>query len=114
MSEKAFGQEHNDAYFWGKEQGLLQEEDGPSQVVTTNRLRHKYLRQPTDMIIEKNVLHELGGDPDIAHNKISVLVNSGVVKLIGTVNAYWERMSAEEDAYKVRGVFDVKNELTIS
>jgi osmotically-inducible protein OsmY len=35
------------------------------------------------------------------------------VKLLGTVDSYWKKMLAEDDAYKITGVMGVRNELAI-
>ncbi|MEQ8959748.1 MAG: BON domain-containing protein, partial [Coleofasciculus sp. C2-GNP5-27] len=38
---------------------------------------------------------------------------SGVVTLRGTVDAYWKKYQAEQDAYGIAGVIDVINELGV-
>jgi osmotically-inducible protein OsmY len=52
-------------------------------------------------------------EPNIDSSKINVSVAGGVVTLGGTVDNYWKKIQAEEDAYGITGVIDVINELGV-
>ena len=78
-----------------------------------NKLKIKYTDIPTDLSIENNVERALDWDFDLDLQKIRVSVKNGEVKLLGTVDAYWKKMTAEADASKIRGVRNIKNEIAI-
>ncbi|MGV2829598.1 BON domain-containing protein [Myxosarcina sp. GI1(2024)] len=68
---------------------------------------------PSDSDIVSNVKSALVWNPDIDYTKIEVNVVGGVVTLRGTVDAYWKKFQAEDDAYWVIGVIGLNNELAI-
>jgi hyperosmotically inducible protein len=78
-----------------------------------NKLTVAYPSFPSDKEIKENVETSLDWDFDIDASKITVSADEGTVKLLGTVDAYWKKMLAEGDAYKITGVMDIKNELAI-
>lgn len=68
---------------------------------------------PTDSETASNVKTCLMWEPDIDSGKIDVTVTGGVVTLTGTVDTYWKKFLAEEDAYGMSGVIEIVNELTV-
>lgn len=68
---------------------------------------------PTNVEIQTSVQNALIYDPDIFSHKIDVTVANGWVTLKGVVDAYWKKQQTEEDAFSVRGVVGVTNELAV-
>lgn len=68
---------------------------------------------PTDAEIRDNVVTALSINSDVESYKIDVTVDKGWVTLEGTVNAYWEKVSAENEALDVNGVLGVSNNLGV-
>lgn len=68
---------------------------------------------PTDSEITANVKNALLWNPYIDSEKINVSVTGGTVTLSGTVDAYWKKFQAEDDAYWVIGVLDIINEIAV-
>lgn len=68
---------------------------------------------PRDSEILEQVISALAWDADVDSTKIDVDVAGGMVTLKGTVNAYWKKYQAEDDAYSVDGVLNVINELGV-
>lgn len=68
---------------------------------------------PTDAEIRDNVVTALSINSDVESYKIDVTVDKGWVTLGGTVNAYWEKVSAENEALDVNGVLGVSNNLGV-
>jgi len=68
---------------------------------------------PTDHELKTNIQSALSWNPDISDTDIDVSVNNGIVKLEGSVDAYWKKIRAEEIAYDMRGVLKVTNELAV-
>ena len=68
---------------------------------------------PTDEDIKANVVAALSFDSDLESYKIDVTVDKGWVTLEGTVNAYWEKVAAENEALDVNGVIGVSNNLGV-
>jgi osmotically-inducible protein OsmY len=67
----------------------------------------------TDEEIQKNVLEQFKYDPRISPSEIGVTVKDGVVTLLGTVESYTKKWSAEEIALRVTGVKAVVNQLEV-
>jgi osmotically-inducible protein OsmY len=63
--------------------------------------------------VTRDVLDELLWDGTLDASKITVAADDGRVVLGGTVNYYHERISAEEDTWRINGVHDVVNEISI-
>jgi hyperosmotically inducible protein len=78
-----------------------------------NKITVTYPSFPTDKELKENVETALNWDFDIDDSKITVSVDVGTVKLLGTVDSYWKKMLAEDDAFRMTGVTDVRNELAI-
>jgi hyperosmotically inducible protein len=78
-----------------------------------NQITIAYPTFPSDNDLKENVETTLDWDYDIDSTKITVSVDEGRVKLLGTVDAYWKKLLAEDDAFNLTGVLDVKNELAI-
>ncbi len=66
----------------------------------------------TDREIQADVLAELHCDRSIPGTEIGVAVKDGVVTLTGTVDTFWKKWKAEEDAHKVNGVIAVADDIT--
>lgn len=81
-----------------------------------NQLQVQYpptVTVPPDAEIASNVKNSLVWDPDIDSTKVDVTVAGGIATLMGTVDAYWKKFQAENDAYWVTGVVDVVNEIGV-
>lgn len=68
---------------------------------------------PTDADIKTNVVDALSFNSDLESYKVDVTVDKGWVTLEGTVNAYWEKIEAENEALDVNGVLGVTNNLAV-
>lgn len=68
---------------------------------------------PSDAQIQENVQTSLSFKSDVEAYKLDVTVDNGWVTLEGTVNAYWEKISAGEEAVEVNGVLGVSNNLAV-
>lgn len=69
--------------------------------------------QPSDSEIRANILNILSWDASIDAGDISVEVDNGVATLLGSVDTYWKKQRAEEQAIDIGGVTRVVNELTV-
>lgn len=69
---------------------------------------------PTDADIEANARRTLAWNSEVYSAAIDVAVTGGVVRLEGTVDAYWKRWKAEDLVSNLRGVIDVENHLTVA
>lgn len=79
-----------------------------------NNLKVKYRGVVlNDEDIAHGIKDSLMWDSDIDALKVDVEVESGVVTLKGSVDAYWKKYWAESHAGDISGVLDVRNELTI-
>ena len=67
----------------------------------------------TDEGIRQNVWDEISHDVRIDSSDITVTVTNGVVYLSGTVPTYSQKITAAEDARRIKGVVDVVNNLTV-
>jgi osmotically-inducible protein OsmY len=67
----------------------------------------------SDEEIQKNVLEQLKYDSRIKPAEIGVTVKDGVVSLVGTVDSYTKKWTAEEIALRTTGVKAVVNELEV-
>jgi osmotically-inducible protein OsmY len=63
--------------------------------------------------LERYVNDELYWDPKVDNEAIAVSADDGVVTLRGTVGSFREKRDAQQDAKRVYGVKDVKNELEV-
>jgi osmotically-inducible protein OsmY len=70
------------------------------------------VRKP-DNILEKDVRDELSYDPWLDDTQISVKADDGRVSLTGAVPSYAELVEASDDAWSVKGVTSVDNELLV-
>ncbi|MGM0368479.1 MAG: BON domain-containing protein [Actinomycetota bacterium] len=68
---------------------------------------------PTDKEIKSNIEDTFRSSSDLGNLSISIVVDGGVVTLSGTVEAFWQKLKAEELANGVLGVTDVINELMV-
>ncbi|MBX6770646.1 MAG: BON domain-containing protein [Chloroflexi bacterium] len=67
----------------------------------------------TDEGIRQNVWDEISHDVRIDSSDITVTVTNGVVYLSGAVPTYSQKITAAEDARRIKGVVDVVNNLTV-
>jgi osmotically-inducible protein OsmY len=67
----------------------------------------------TDSEIRQNVWDEISHDVRIDSSSSSVNVVNGIVYLSGTVPTYSQKLTAAQDARRIKGVFDVVNNLTV-
>jgi osmotically-inducible protein OsmY len=63
--------------------------------------------------VQRYVTDELFYDPKVDNKAIAVSADDGVVTLRGTVGSFREKREAKQDAQRVHGVKDVKNELDV-
>jgi osmotically-inducible protein OsmY len=68
---------------------------------------------PRDEDIQQSVLQEFKWDARIRPTEIGVTVKDGVVTLVGTVESYTKKWTAEEIALRVAGVKAVVNKLEV-
>lgn len=68
---------------------------------------------PTDADIKSNIISTFSYDSDLESYKIDVSVEGGWVTLEGTVDAYWEKAMAKNEAMDVHGVVGVTNNLAV-
>jgi len=67
----------------------------------------------TNNDLQRYVSEELYWDPKVDSEAIAVSVDGGVVTLRGTVGSFREKREAKQDAERVYGVTDVKNNLEV-
>lgn len=68
----------------------------------------------TDQEIRQNVWDEISHDVRIDSGNINVTVTDGIVYLVGTVPTYSQKITAAQDARRIKGVIDVVNNLAVS
>lgn len=66
-----------------------------------------------DAELQEEVRQELGWDTRVEASDVGVVVDSGIVRLTGTVKSYPEKLAAQEAAHRVAGVLDVANEIKV-
>jgi len=67
----------------------------------------------TDEDIQREVLHELKWDAEVAPNEIGVAVQNGVATLTGSVDTFSKKWAAERAALRIRGVRAVVNNIEV-
>src|SRR5712691_10587756 len=67
----------------------------------------------TDEQIQRDVLEELKWEARVQPNEIGVAVKDGLVTLIGWVDSYTKKWSAEDAAKRIRGVKAVANDIEV-
>lgn len=68
----------------------------------------------TDEKIRQDVLDELRHDVRIDSTNVTVDVKNGVVHLYGTVPTYFQKVTAGQDAERIKGVRQVVNDLVVT
>jgi osmotically-inducible protein OsmY len=68
----------------------------------------------TDAQIKYDVLDEIRHDVRIDSTNLAVDVHNGVVRLSGTVPTYFQKITAGEDAQRIKGVRSVENDLVVT
>jgi len=71
------------------------------------------IKPRSDTDIQSDVQDELTWTSNVKSNEIGVAVKEGVVTLTGTVESYLARQSAQDAAFRVRGVHAVANEIDV-
>lgn len=71
------------------------------------------MKEDEDKTVKERVIDELIYEPGIDATKVDITVDEGVVNLRGSVATYYEKLNAEEAAYRVRGVKDVNNNISV-
>ena len=83
-------------------------------------LKDDELRQPvllsdlSDELVQNGIEYQLGQDPFLVDDGISVTVNDGTARLYGTVDTIRDQQAAEREARGVSGVTRVRNYLVVS
>ena len=67
----------------------------------------------SDSKIARDVLDELVWDESIQSDNINADVTDGTVVLTGVVGTYYEKWNAGEDAWRISGVRDVRNDIVV-
>ncbi len=67
----------------------------------------------SDATLASDVLDELIWDDDLDSSHLNVSCDNGRVLLGGTVPTYWDRFTAENDAWRVGGVQAVDNDIVV-
>jgi osmotically-inducible protein OsmY len=73
----------------------------------------KELSKKSDIVIQQEVVRELGWDTRVSPTEVGVQVRSGIVTLTGVVDSWGKRLAAEQSAHRVSGVLDVANDLEV-
>lgn len=68
----------------------------------------------TDQEVRQNVWDEISHDVRIDSSNVNVTVTDGTVYLGGSVPTYSQKITAAQDARRIKGVIDVVNNLAIS
>jgi len=68
----------------------------------------------TDQEIRQNVWDEISHDVRLDSGNVNVTVTDGIVYLDGTVPTYSQKITAAQDARRIKGVIDVVNNLAVS
>jgi osmotically-inducible protein OsmY len=68
---------------------------------------------PSDQDIQAHIENLLLWNESIDSTNINVTVNTGIVTLTGSVDAYWKKLTAENVVGRARGVLDINNELAV-
>lgn len=82
----------------------------------TNLMKIKYpatFTFPSDEEIRANIESVILWNPDLPSADINVRAERGRVTLEGTVDTFWHKMQAEDEAWSVRGVIGVTNKLAV-
>lgn len=69
---------------------------------------------PTDAEIRTEVLDDIRHDSRLDGANVGVDVADGTVRLTGTVPTYFQKITAEHDALRIKGVREVVNNLSVS
>jgi osmotically-inducible protein OsmY len=67
----------------------------------------------TDQEIRTDVWDEISHDIRVDSSNVAVTVMNGIVYLDGTVPSYSQKITAGQDARRIKGVFDVVNNLVV-
>lgn len=87
---------------------------GVSRVENNLKVKHpKSFFTPLDEEIRYAIENNFRFDNRLKKENISIDVDKGVVKINGNVDAFWKRDVVETYAYRVGGVVDVINNLTV-
>lgn len=79
-----------------------------------NFLKVRPVYIPDDSDLESDVKNAIMKDPAMDKLKVDVTADHGVVYLSGIVNTYFQKMQADDDASKTKGVIAVKNNIKVN
>lgn len=79
-----------------------------------NRLKVRGKDRVDNQKIEERVSDAFAIDPTISQYEITVNVENGIARLYGTVDSYYEKALADDEASKVNGVVAVDNNLVVT
>src|SRR6478672_2779978 len=68
----------------------------------------------TDAQIQQDILDEIRHDIRIDSTNLAIDVQNGVVRLYGMVESYVQKVTAGEDAQRIKGVRSVDNQLVVT
>jgi osmotically-inducible protein OsmY len=68
----------------------------------------------TDTQVRRDVQDEISHDVRIDSTNVTIDVHDGVVRLIGIIPTYFQKVTAGEDAQRIKGVRSVENQLVVS
>jgi len=74
----------------------------------------QHMEQRSDLDIVRDVTETLAWDTRIDDSRIRVKSENGRVTLSGTVTLFSEKTAASDDAWRIKGVREVENELVVS
>ncbi len=87
---------------------------GVSRVENNLQVKHpKTYITPPDNEIKSAIENNLSFDNRLKKENISISVDNGIVTINGFVDAFWKKDVVESYAYRVGGVVDVTDDLTV-
>jgi len=92
--------------------GIIQVKDNLSIEIATEETETKTLTR-TDAQIKEDVEYQLRADNRVSSYDVNVVVDNGVVTLTGEVSSRRAKNAASDNAWKVPGVVNVTNNLSI-
>lgn len=88
---------------------------GVARVENNLIVKHpKSFTTPSDQEIKSAIEHNLKFDHRIDQENVSIIVDNGIVTINGEVDAFWKKDAIEKYAYRVTGVVDVRDDLTVN
>lgn len=79
-----------------------------------NFLKVRPIYIPDDNDLESDIQNAITKDPAMDKLKVDITADHGVIYLSGTVNTYFQKMQADDDASRTKGVIAVKNNIKVN